>query len=66
MFFNICFCFFTWCSIGIKNSTIGLKICTITVGIKKFKLIIKKRRKKHYKIVLLVKTNLNIIEVLTS
>ena len=31
---------------GIASSAIGLKICTITAGIKKYKSIIKKKRKK--------------------
>ena len=52
--------------IGITNSAIGLKICAITVGIKKFKSIIKKKKKKHDKIVLLAKSKLNKIEVLVS
>ena len=52
--------------IGITNSAIGLKICAITVGIKKFKSIIKKKKKKHDKIVLLAKSKLNSIEVLVS
>ena len=42
-------------SIKIKSSAIGLKICAITAGIKKYKLIIKKKKKKHDKIVLLAK-----------
>ena len=44
-------------SIGIASSTIGLKICAITAGIKKYKSIIKKKKKKHDKIVLLAKSN---------
>ena len=52
--------------IGITNSAIGLKICTITAGIKKCKLIIKKKKKKHDKIVLLAKSKLNGIEILIS
>ena len=32
---------------GIASSTIGLKICVITAEIKKYKSIIKKKRKKH-------------------
>ena len=51
---------------GITNSTIGLPICVITTGIKKYKLIIKKKRKKHNKIVLLPKSKLNSMEVLIS
>ena len=38
----------------------------ITAGIKKYKSIIKKKKKKHEKIVLLRKDKLNIIEVLIS
>ena len=52
--------------IGIASSTIGLKICVITTGIKKYKSIIKKRRKRHDKIVLSAKSKLNRIEVLSS
>ena len=51
--------------IGITSSAIGLKICAITAGIKKYKSIIKKK-KKHDVIVLLVKAKLNSIEVLIS
>ena len=50
--------------IRITSSAIGLKICTITAGIKKYKSIIKK--KKYDKIVLLAKSKLNSIEVLIS
>ena len=52
--------------IGIMSSKIGLKIYIITVGIKKCKSIIKKKKKKHDKIVLLAKSKLNSIEVLIS
>ena len=52
--------------IGITSSAIGLKICAITAGIKKFKSIIKKKKKKHDKIVSLAKSKLNRIEVLIS
>ena len=34
-------------AIGITSSAIGLKICAITAGIKKYKSIIKKKKKKH-------------------
>ena len=37
--------------IRIASSTIGLNICVITAGIKKYKSIIKKNRKRHDKIV---------------
>ena len=49
--------------IGITSSAIGLKICAITAGIKKYKSIIKKKKKKHDKIVLLAKSKLSSIEV---
>ena len=50
--------------IVIASSTIGLKFCVITGGIKKYKSIIKKKRKKHDEILLLAKSKLNSIEVL--
>ena len=50
--------------IGIMSSAIGLKICAITAGIKKYKSIIKKKKKKHDEIVLLTKSKLNTIKVL--
>ena len=52
--------------IEITSSSIGLKICAITAGIKKYKSIIKKKKKKHDKIVLLAKSKLNSIEALIS
>ena len=52
--------------IGTASSAVALKICAITAGIKKYKSIIKKKRKKHDKIVLLVKTKLKTIQVLIS
>ena len=42
-------------SLGITSSAIGLKMCTIAAGIKKYKSITKKNRKKHDKIVFFVK-----------
>ena len=50
--------------IGITNFAIGLKICAITAGIKKFKSIIKKKKKRHEKIVQLAKSKLNNIKAL--
>ena len=41
-----------------------MKICVITAGIKKYKSIIKKKKKNHYKILLLAKSKLNMVEVL--
>ena len=59
--------------IGITSSSVGLKICATTAGIKNYKSIIKKKEKKHDKIVLLNKLNsivkcykLNNIEVVIS
>ena len=48
------------------SSEIGLKICAITAGIKKYKPIIKKKKKKHDKIVSLAKSELNSKEELIS
>ena len=44
--------------VGIASSAVGLKISVITGGIKKNKSIIKKKKKKHDKIVLLAKSRL--------
>ena len=52
--------------VGIASSATTIKTCAITTGIKKLKSIIKKKKKKYDKIVLLVKTKLNLIEVLIS
>ena len=52
--------------IGITSSAIVLKIGAITAGIKKYKSIMKKKKKKHDKTVLLAKSKLNRIEVLIS
>ena len=49
--------------VGITSSAVGLEICAITAGIKKYKSIIKEKKKKHDKIVLLGKTKLNTLEV---
>ena len=51
---------------GITSSAVGIKISAITAGIKKFKSIIKKKKKKHDKIVLIEKVKLNTIEGLIS
>ena len=49
--------------IGIASSAVGVKINPITAGIKKYKSIAKKKRKRHNQMVLLAKTKLNSIEV---
>ena len=48
-------------SVCITSSTLGINICAITAGIKKYRSIIKKKKKNHDKIVLLGKDNLNTI-----
>ena len=48
-------------SIGITSSAIRLKICVITVGIKRYKSIIKIKKNKHEIILFLAKYKLNII-----
>ena len=53
-------------SIGTTSSEIGLTICAIAAGIKKYESIIKKKKKKHDKIVLLAKSKLSNIEVSIS
>ena len=55
--------FTSWLGIPIRitGSAIGLKICAIAAGIEKYKSIIKKKKKKHNKIV-----KLNNMEALTS
>ena len=45
---------------------LGLKTYTATARIKKYQSIIKKKKEKYEKIVLLLKTDLNSIEVLIS
>ena len=57
MFCNSTFPSLVSIPIGITSSAIALKICVITAGIKKCKLIIKEKKKKHDKIVLLSKSN---------
>ena len=46
--------------IGIMSTAIGLKICAIAAGPMKNKSMIKKKKKKHDKIVLLTKSKLNL------
>ena len=48
------------------RSAIGLKICVITVGIEKYKSIIKKKEKKNDKILTFAKSTINSVEVLIS
>ena len=50
--------------IGIMSSAIGLNISVITTGIKKYKSIIKKKKRKHDKILSLAKSKLSGIGIL--
>ena len=52
--------------VGIASSVAGISICAITAGIKKYKSYIKKKKKKHDKLVLLGNDKSNAIEVLVS
>ena len=49
---------------GIMSSAIGIKICAITAGIKKYKSIIMKKKTKHDKIGFYAKSKLNSIKSL--
>ena len=67
--FNGCISFSAYASllgipIGFISSAIRLKICAIAATIKKYKLIIKKKKKKHNKTVPLAKSYLYNIGVL--
>ena len=64
-----CISFFDFASllgifIGITSSAIGLELCARAAGIKKYKSIIKKKKKKHDKKVLLAKSKLNSTRIL--
>ena len=52
--------------VGIIRSAVGINICAITAGVKKYKSVIKKKRKKQDKMVLLAKAKLNATKVLNS
>ena len=52
--------------VGIAGFTIGWKICVIIAGIKKYRSIIKKRKRKHDRTLFLAKSKLKSIEVLIS
>ena len=58
------FAFLLDIAIGIRSSSIGIKICSIAKRIKKYKPIIKKNETKHDKIVLLVIYKLDSTKVL--
>ena len=52
--------------VGITSSAVGIEICAITSKIKNYKSIVRKKKKKHDKILLLGKDKLNTIEVLIT
>ena len=52
--------------VGITSSAVGLKICVVIAGIKNYKSIIKKKKKKYDKITLSAESKLNSIGVLIS
>ena len=58
------FTWLVWVPAGVTSFAIGLKICVIATGIKKYKSIIKKKKKKYDKIALLGEDQLNAIKVL--
>ena len=62
----MCFNFFSLYSSRYASSAITIKISVITAGFKKYKSIIKEKKKKRDKIVVLAKTKLNTVEVLIS
>ena len=53
-----------WVPVRITSSAVEIKICEITARIKKYKLLIRKKKKKHDKIVLLRIDKLINIEIL--
>ena len=66
MYFYFSFVSLVGIPLGITSSAIGLTIYVITGGIKMYKLLIKKKKKKHDKIVLVAKYKLSSIKVLIS
>ena len=52
--------------VDIMSSEVGLKTCAITAGIKKYHLNFKRKNRKNDEIVLLGKTKLHTIHILTS
>ena len=48
--------------IGITSSALRLKVCVITVGMKKYKPKIEKKKEKHNKMLLLAKSKFSSVE----
>ena len=59
-------CVWISASVGITSSAVGIEIFAISAGIKKYKSITKKKKKKHDYTVLLGINKLNTIKVLIS
>ena len=53
-------------SSGIASFANRIKICTITAVIKKYKALIKKKKKRHNEIAFLAKPRLNTVDILIS
>ena len=53
-------------SSGIASFANRIKICTITAVIKKYKTLIKKKKKRHNEIAFLAKPRLNTVDILIS
>ena len=66
MCFNFSFGFFSCFTLDIAYTAVGLQVYVITAGIKNYKSIIGKKRKKRDKRVLLANFKLNTIEILIS
>ena len=60
--FSLCICFISLCYVGIKSSAVGLKVCAITAEVKKYKLIIKRKKENNNKVLLLGKSKLDTIK----
>ena len=56
MCFSFCFASLPGIPIGITSSAIGVKFCAIAAGIKKYKSIIKEKKKKYDEIILVAKS----------
>ena len=60
--FNFCFCFIILCSCCHCKFAVEIKICAITLGIKKYNSILKKKGKKHDKVRLFGNDKVNTIK----
>ena len=60
------FALLVWASVCIASSAVSKKIYAIIAGIKKYKWVIKKKKKKNDELIRLGKDKLNFIEILIS